>query len=132
MEKDIDLIFKEECYQIIGSSMRVHSDKGNGFLEAVYQECLEIDFELDEIPFISQAPLKLEYRGRELKQRYKPDFFVFGEIVLEIKAVSQLTDEHRSQVLNYLAATGYKLGLLVNFGAYGQLEWQRIANTKQA
>jgi GxxExxY protein len=132
MKKDIDLILKEECYQIIGSCMRVHSDKGNGFLEAVYQECLEIDFELEEIPFISQAPLGLEYRGRELKQRYKPDFFVFDKVILEIKAVSKLTDEHRSQVLNYLAATGYELGLLVNFGAYGQLEWQRIANTKQA
>lgn len=130
MTEELDLIFKNECYQIIGSCMRVHSDKGNGFLEAVYQECLEIDFELEETPFISQAPLKLEYRGRELKQRYKPDFFLFGEIVLEIKAVSQLTDEHRSQVLNYLAATGYKLGLLVNFGAYGKLEWQRIANTQ--
>jgi GxxExxY protein len=132
MNDSTELIFKEECYQIIGSCMRVHSDKGNGFLEAVYQECLELDFELEEISFISQAPLKLEYRGRELKQRYKPDFFVFDEIVLEIKAVSKLTDEHRSQVLNYLAATGYELGLLVNFGAYGQLEWQRIANTKQA
>ena len=112
--------------------MRVHSDKGNGFLEPVYQECLEIDFEFEEIPFVPQAPLKLEYRGRELKQRYKPDFFVFGEIVLEVKAVSNLTDEHRSQVLNYLAATGYELGLLVNFGAYGKLEWQRIANSRES
>lgn len=128
---DSELIFKEECYQIIGSCMRVHSDKGNGFLEPVYQECLEIDFELEEIPFISQAPLKLEYRGRELKQRYKPDFFVFDKTVLEIKAVSKLTNEHRSQVLNYLSATGYQLGLLVNFGAYGKLEWERIVNTEQ-
>ena len=132
MKKDIDLIFKEECYQIIGSCMRVHSDKGNGFLEAVYQECLEIDLELEDVTFIPQAPLKLEYRGRELKQRYKPDFFVFDQIVLEIKAVKALTDEHRSQVLNYLTATGYPLGLLVNFGAFGRLEWERIANTHQS
>lgn len=129
MEKS-DLIRKEECYQIIGSCMRVHSDKGNGFLEPVYQECLEIDFELEEIPFVSQAPLRLEYRGRKLKQRYKPDFFVYEQIVLEIKAVKKLTDEHRSQVLNYLSATGYELGLLVNFGAYGKLEWERIVCTK--
>jgi GxxExxY protein len=132
MRKDIDLIFKEECYQIIGSCMRVHSDKGNGFLEAVYQECLEVDFELEDVTFIPQAPLKLEYRGRELKQRYKPDFFVYDQIVLEIKAVKALTDEHRSQVLNYLTATGYPLGLLVNFGAFGRLEWERIANTHQS
>ncbi len=132
MKEDAELIFKEECYQIIGACMRVHTDKGNGFLEPVYQECLEIDFELEEIPYVSQAPLTLEYRGRELKQRYKPDFFVFDQVVLEIKAVSRLTDEHRSQVLNYLSATGYELGLLVNFGAYGKLEWQRIANTQKS
>lgn len=129
MSDSNELILKDECFKIIGSCMRVHSDKGNGFLEAVYQECLEIDFELEEVDFISQAPLKLEYRGRVLKQRYKPDFFVFDQVVLEIKAVKVLTDEHRCQVLNYLTATGYPLGLLVNFGSYGRLEWERIANT---
>ncbi|WP_269522822.1 GxxExxY protein [Coraliomargarita parva] len=130
MSEDTTLIFKDECYAIIGSCMRVHSDKGNGFLEPVYQECLEIDFELEGIGFVPQATLQLEYRGRELKHHYKPDFFVFDQIILEIKAVKKLTDEHRSQVLNYLSATGYPLGLLVNFGAYGRLEWERIANTK--
>jgi len=132
MSEETDLIYKEACFAIIGSCMRVHSDKGNGFLEAVYQECLEIDFELEQIQFEAQAPLRLEYRGRELKQRYKPDFCVFDQIVLEIKAVKALTDEHRSQVLNYLTATGYSLGILVNFGAYGRLEWERIVNTEQS
>ena len=112
--------------------MRVHTEKGNGFLEAVYQECLEIDFELEQMEFMAQAPLKLQYRGRELKQHYKPDFFVFDQVVLEIKAVKQLTNEHRSQVLNYLTATGYPLGLLVNFGSYGRLEWERIVNTEHS
>ncbi|MEM1221608.1 MAG: GxxExxY protein [Verrucomicrobiota bacterium] len=129
MSKVTDLILKDECFAIIGSCMRVHTEKGNGFLESVYQECLEIDFELEQIEFIAQAPLKLEYRGRELKQRYRPDFFLYNQIVLEIKAAKKLTDEYRSQVLNYLTATGYSLGLLVNFGAYGRLEWERIANT---
>lgn len=130
MREHSELILKEECYEIIGSCMRVHSDKGNGFHEPIYQECLEIDFEIEGTPFEAQAALKMEYRGRELKQRFVPDFFVFGQIVLEIKAVKKLTDEHRTQVLNYLAATGYTSGLLVNFGSYGRLEWERIANTK--
>jgi len=132
MSDNSESIFKEECYTIIGSCMRVHTDKGNGFHEPIYQECLEIDFEIEEVPSVAQAPLKMEYRGRELKQRFKPDFFVFDQIVLEIKAVKRLTDEHRTQVLNYLAATGYPLGLLVNFGSFGRLEWERIANTKQS
>lgn len=131
MSEDRNLILKDECFTVIGACMRVHSDKGNGFLEPVYQECLEIDFELEEINFLSQAPLNLEYRGRELRQHYKPDFLVYDQIILEIKAIRRLTDEHRSQVLNYLSATGYPLGLLVNFGAYGRLEWERIANTKK-
>lgn len=132
MSEESELIFKEECYTIIGSCMRVHSDKGNGFHEPIYQECLEIDFEIEGVPFQPQAALKMEYRGRELQQRFVPDFFVFDQVVLEIKAVKCLTDEHRTQVLNYLAATGYPLGLLVNFGSYGRLEWERIANTKQS
>ena len=132
MSEDTSLILKDECFTIIGSCMRVHTEKGNGFLEAVYQECLEIDFELEQMEFMAQAPLKLQYRGRELKQHYKPDFFVFDQVVLEIKAVKQLTNEHRSQVLNYLTATGYPLGLLVNFGSYGRLEWERIVNTEHS
>lgn len=127
-----DLIFKEECFAVIGSCIRVHTDKGNGFLEAVYQECLEIEFDLEGIDYMAQAPLKLNYRGRELKQHYKPDFFLHQQIVLEIKVAKVLSDEHRSQVLNYLSASGYPLGLLVNFGSYGRLEWERIANTKKS
>ena len=117
-----DLILKEECFSIIGSCLRVHSDKGNGFLEGVYQECLEIEFELENINYVAQASLKLMYRERELKQCYKPDFLMFNQILLEIKAAKVLTDEHRSQVPNYLAATGYPLGLLVNFGSHGKLD----------
>lgn len=130
MSEHSELILKEECYEIMGSCMRLHSDKGNGFHEPIYQECLEIDFEIEGTAFEPQAALKMEYRGRELKQRFVPDFLLFGRIVLEIKAVKKIADEHRTQVLNYLAATGYTLGLLVNFGSYGRLEWERIANTK--
>jgi len=85
-----DLIFKEECYEIVGSSMRVHSDKGNGFHGPIHQECLEIDFEIEAITFDPQAALQMEYRGRELKQHFVPDFLVDDKIVLEIKAVKNL------------------------------------------
>lgn len=127
----MDLVLKDECYKLVGACMRVHSEMGHGFLEAVYQECLEIELELSGIPFESQAPLKISYRSRELKQRYQPDFFVFGNIVVEIKAVDCLNSEFQSQVLNYLSAIGYPLGILINFSSRGRLEWQRIANTEQ-
>lgn len=130
MSDENELVFKDECFAIIGACMRVHSDKGNGFAEPVYQECLEIEFELSQIPAVPQMQLNLFYRGRKLKHHYYPDFVAYKQIILEIKAANQLTQEHRSQVLNYLAATGYPLGLLVNFGSYGRLEWERIANTK--
>jgi len=103
---------------------------GCGFLEAVYQECLEIEFEYQKIPFCAQKEFNLTYRGRELKQRYKPDFLCYDKIIVKIKAVSEIIDEHRSQVLNYLNATELNLGLLVNFGHYPKLEYERFILTK--
>ena len=96
------------------------------FLEAVYQECLEIEFEIQQLPFQSRSELQLTYKERILKQTYIPDFICFGKIILEIKAVTNLNDEHRAQVHNYLKATGYKVGLLVNFGHYPKVEHERI------
>ncbi len=124
-----DLIYKEEVYAIIGGCFAVYKDKGCGFLEPVYQECLEIEFDHLKLPAVPQPQLALTYRGRTLQQTYRPDFICYGKIVLELKAVSALVDEHRAQVLNYLNATGFKLGLLVNFGHYPKLEWERIVNT---
>jgi GxxExxY protein len=103
---------------------------GCGFLEPVYQECLEIEFEYQRIPFQAQQELKLSYRDRELEQKYKPDFVCYDKIIVELKAVSKLADEHRAQVLNYLSATGFKLGLLVNFGHYPKLEYERLILTE--
>lgn len=123
-----DLILKEECYKIVGACFEVYKEKGCGFLEAVYQECLEIEFEYQGISFESQKELGLTYRGRELKQKFVPDFICLGEIILEIKAVDCLQDIHRSQMLNYLNATGYKLGVLVNFGSHPKAEWERLVN----
>ncbi len=122
----MELIDKEEAYAVIGACFEVYNDKGCGFLEAVYQECLEIELELRKLPFQPQAELELSYKGRKLKQRYHPDFICFGKLIVEIKAVSDLTDEHRAQVHNYLKATGHRLGLLVNFGHHGKLQWERI------
>ena len=125
-----EIIYKKESYAIIGACFGVYNEKGCGFLEPVYHECLAIEFEHQGIPAISKPSLTLSYRGRILMQTYEPDFICFGKIVLELKTVSGLADEHRAQVLNYLHATGFDLGLLANFGHYPQLEYQRIAKTR--
>ena len=121
---------KNETYQILGSCFEVYNEKGCGFLEPVYQECLEIELGLQGIPFTAQKSLSLEYKGRTLKKTYAPDFICFGKVIVEIKAVSNIIDEHRAQLLNYLNATGMPVGLLVNFGHYPKLEYERLANTK--
>ena len=102
----------------------VYNEKGPGFLEPVYQECLEI--ELRGIPFCAKQPLTLTYKERVLKKTYEPDFTCFEKVIVEIKAVSQLIDDHRAKVHNYLKATGYRLALLVNFGAHHELDYERI------
>ena len=122
----MEILFKEESYRIIGACFEVYKEKGPGFLEAVYQECLEIEFELQGIPNFAEVGLQLNYKGRPLKQKYKPDFLCFDKIVLELKAVKNLDDAHRAQVHNYLKATGLRLGLLVNFGHYPKVEYERI------
>jgi GxxExxY protein len=122
------IVFKEESYRIIGACFEVYKQKGSGFLEAVYQECLAIEFGEQQIPFDEKPRLRLEYKGRLLNQQYEPDFLCFGEIVVEIKAVKALTNEHRAQVINYLKATGKPLGLLINFGHYPKIEHERFVN----
>lgn len=121
-----EIIYKDEAYAIVGACFEVCNDKGCGFLEAVYQECLEIEFGLRGLPFVPQAELQLTCKGRVLKKTYQPDFVCFEKIIVELKAVSELADEHRAQVHNYLKATGFRLGLLVNFGSKGKLEYERI------
>ena len=99
---------------------------GCGFTEPVYQECLEIELGLQAIPFQAQHELRFVYKTRQLKKKFEPDFLFYDLIVVEIKAVSEFTDEHRAQIHNYLKATGLKLGLLVNFGHFPKLEYERI------
>jgi GxxExxY protein len=126
-----EIIYKQESYAIIGACFEVYNAKGCGFLEPVYQECLAIEFEHQRIPAIPKPLLTLSYRDRTLQQTYQSDFVCFEKIILELKAVSILADEHRAQLLNYLHATGFLLGLLVNFGHYPKLEYERIAKTEQ-
>jgi GxxExxY protein len=120
------ILSKEESYQILGACFEVYKEKGCGFLEAVYQECLEIELESRGIPFNSKAELVLSYKGRTLKKRYEPDSICFGLIIMEIKAESKLVDDHRAQLHNYLRGTNLRLGLLVNFGHHPLLEYERI------
>ena len=122
------IVYKEESYRIIGACFEVYREKGAGFLEAVYQECLAMEFTSSTIPYKEKIDLKLHYKGQALKQFYQPDFFCFDRIIVEIKAVKQLKDEHRAQVINYVKSTGVKLGLLVNFGHHPGLEYERFVN----
>jgi GxxExxY protein len=121
-----ELIFREESYSIQGAVFEVYREMGCGFLESVYQECLEKELRLRGIPFIAQQELRLFYKGEELKQIYKPDLICFEKIIVELKALREINGEHRSQVLNYLKSTGMRLGLLVNFGCHPKAVVERI------
>jgi GxxExxY protein len=121
-----DIIYKEESYLIQGAVFEVYKEMGNGYLEAVYQECLEIEFESKNIPYVAQPILKIKYKNRCLNKTYKPDLICFDKIIIELKGVKSITNEHQAQVLNYLKATELKLGFIVNFGAYPKVEIKRI------
>jgi len=117
--------FKEECYKIIGCCMEVHNELGCGFLEPVYQEALSVVLLENKIPFVKEKVLDIEFRGRILNKKYIADFICFDEVIVELKAVEGLLPEHTAQVLNYLKATGKKLGLLINFGS-PKLQYKRV------
>jgi GxxExxY protein len=128
-ERREKILFQDESYNIQGAIFEVYRQMGCGFLEAVYQECLEREFQLKGIPFVAQQELQLFYKNELLRQIYKPDFICYSKIIVEIKAVSELAAEHQAQILNYLKATSFELGLLVNFGSYPKAQVQRIANS---
>jgi GxxExxY protein len=125
-----EIIYKKESHAIVGACFEVCNEKGCGFLEPVYHECLTIEFEYQRIPVISKPALTLSYRGRTLLQTYQPDFVCFERVVVELTALPHLLDEHRAQLLNYLHAAEFELGLLVNFGHYPKLEYERVAKTQ--
>ena len=121
----MNLIFKEESFAIIGAAMEVHNELGNGFLEAVYQEALAIEFKKRGIPFKQEVKLDINYKGHPLEKYYQADFICYNKIIVEIKAITELTGINKSQVINYLKATQLKLGILINFGQEG-LKYERL------
>jgi GxxExxY protein len=120
------LIHERETYSILGACFEVYREKGCGFLEGVFQECLALEFAIQGIPAVAQVGMALSYKGRPLVQRYVADFICYDKVLVELKAVSKLADEHRAQIQNYLHATGLRVGLLVNFGHYPKIEHERF------
>ena len=120
-----EYFLKEECYLIIGCAMEVHKTLGHGFLEAVYQEALALEFTEKNLPFQKEKEIEIQYKGKTLNKKYCADFLCFDKIIVELKAISELTDNNYKQIFNYLKATGLKLGLILNFGAES-LEYKRI------
>jgi len=120
---------KQETYNIRGAAMKVHSTLGCGFLEKVYQHALEIELRKRGIPFEREKHLPIYYEGELLECDYIADFVCYDKVIVELKAVRDLDDVHRAQVYNYLKATGYKVGLLINFG-YESLECERIVKSR--
>jgi GxxExxY protein len=127
----MELIYKDECYQIVGACLEVYNTLGSGFLEAIYQEALEIEFKARGIPYAREQTLCVNYKGHELDKKYVADFVCYDCIIVETKATSRLNSEHAAQTINYLKATGRKLGVLVNFGNADELEWKRLLNPAQ-
>lgn len=114
-----------QTYEIVGCAMEVHRELGNGFLEPVYQEALELEFDAQDIPYKSQPEIQIEYKGRLLRKRYQPDFICYDRIVVEIKALSDLSSTEEAQIINYLKAAGLNTGLLINFGTKS-LQYRRF------
>lgn len=118
-------LFQQEGYEFMAAAFEVYNEMGNGYLEDVYQESLELELTARGIPFESHPRLVLHYKGRPLRKHYEADLIVIGEIVVELKAARALTPEHEAQLINYLRATRRHVGYLLNFGAYPRLEWMR-------
>jgi GxxExxY protein len=120
-------MLKQEGYDLMATAFEVYNEKGFGFLEEIYQECMEVELCERKIPFVAQDQLTVFYKKRPLKKKYRIDLLVFGEIIVELKAVKALSSEHEAQLLNYLRATGKRIGYLINFGHANELEWKRMA-----
>ena len=121
----MELYYKQESYNIVGAAMHVYNVLGPGFVEAVYQEALELEFQKRGIPYEREKEIDLFYDGALMKIKFRPDFICYGKIIVELKAVQELDDMNRVQVYNYLKATHYKVGWLLNFGSKDGLERER-------
>ena len=121
-----ELVLKDEVYAIVGAAIEVHRELGAGFLEPVYQEAMEIELRSRNIPFESQKRLVICYKGHQLQKDYVADLVCYGQVIIELKALDRLSGKEEAQLLNYLKATGLRVGLLINFGSAGRLEWKRF------
>ena len=121
-----ELILRDEVYAIVGAAMEVHSTLGNGFLEAVYHAALKLELANRKIPFEDEKSLPVFYKGQRLGVDYRADLVCYGQIIVELKALEKLTSREEAQILNYLNATGLRVGVLINFGSRGKLEWRRL------
>ena len=119
------IVYKQEAYDIVGAAMEVHREVGCGFSEKMYQEALAIEFETQGIPFEREVALHGVYKGKTLQTEFVPDFICFETIIVELKAVKELEDFHRSQAINYAKVYGCKLAILINFGS-SSLEYERF------
>lgn len=124
-----NLLYAEEVYQIIAAAIEVHKTLGPGFLESVYEEALTIESRRRELPHRTQVELPISYKGQELKKTFVADYVAFDKIIVESKCLRRLTRTEEAQLLNYLSASGFELGLLINFGSQGRLEWKRLIKT---
>lgn len=122
----MELLFKDEVYAIVGAAIEVHREMKNGFLEAIYQEALQIELSDRNIPHVALSPINVYYKGQALKKFYVADFVCYGRILVEIKVMDHLTTREEAQLLNYMNATRMRVGLLINFGDAGRLDWQRF------
>lgn len=120
-----EIIYKDEAYKIVGAMMSVHNELGCGFLEAIYQEALEMEFQLQGIPYEREKELEVRYKGNVIGKKYKADFICYNKIVVELKAVDKILPEFKAQTLNYMKMSNSKLGILANFGQTS-LEIQRL------
>jgi len=121
-----ELILKDEVYAVVGAAMEVHKELGHGFLEPIYQEAMEMEMGLRGIPFEAQRALRVSYKGQPLKKEYVADLVCHDKIIVELKALDTLSGKEEAQVLNSLKATGLRVGVLINFGSVGRLEWKRL------
>ena len=122
-------MLEQEGYDFMGAAFEVYNVLGYGMAEEIYQQSLEIELGLRSSPFLSKATVDVAYKGRELSTKYQPDLLVFGEIVVELKAVKVLAPEHEAQLFNYLRISKKRVGYLINFGSATELEWKRFAVT---
>ena len=120
------LILGDEVYAVVGAAIEVQKVLGLGFLEPVYQEAMEIELKLRSVPFQAQVPLVVLYKGQELTRQYIADLVCYGQIIVELKALERLSGREEAQLLNYLKATSFPVGLLINFGGSTKLEWKRF------